>query len=409
MAETVRPAGGADSARHVVWQYDMAENLRVMQDHAASCSPLVHGDFVYVCTGNGRFKYTEKPFYPLTPSLIVLNKHTGQLVARDDEQIGEQLWRGQWSSPSLATVNGKARSFLPPATVSVTRLSRSIRRRRSLPTVGSRPRCAVRSCTSSTSKAKTPPGSPRGIRPQSSAGRVAKAGAAAGIPLFDRPAGHHAGRFHSDGQGARCADLEEDLVVRLPAPGIPKSPFMPTAAKGTAKTSLRYHRHAGLLPQPGLPGHRRGSDSWQQEQPRIPGLHRCDQDRRRYPERQSLELRPTEWGDHPGVDRRRVAVSIDGATTIYVGCRHRAEKHRSYALGRAITAWWVPRLGWSRTGKVFAGRSILPAEQDPEKTRHRRGIHRRQFGHAASPTCCLRCRVKDYGGVRPRGQMPQVK
>ena len=77
----------------------------------------MHGDFVYVCTGNGRFKYTGKPFYPLTPSLIVLNKHTGQLVARDDEQIGEQLWRGQWSSPSLATVSGKAQISLPPAMV----------------------------------------------------------------------------------------------------------------------------------------------------------------------------------------------------------------------------------------------------------------------------------------------------
>ena len=101
-------ASTTNSARHIVWRYDMAKNLHVMQDHVASCSVLVHGDFVYVCTGNGRFKYTDKPFYPLTPSLIVLNKHTGQLVARDDEQIGEQLWRGQWSSPSLAMVNGKA-------------------------------------------------------------------------------------------------------------------------------------------------------------------------------------------------------------------------------------------------------------------------------------------------------------
>jgi outer membrane protein assembly factor BamB len=101
-------AGSAGSARHIVWQYDMADTLHVVQDHVASCSVLVHGDFVYVCTGNGRFKTTERPFYPLTPSLIALNKHTGQLVARDDEQIGEQLWRGQWSSPSLATVNGKA-------------------------------------------------------------------------------------------------------------------------------------------------------------------------------------------------------------------------------------------------------------------------------------------------------------
>jgi outer membrane protein assembly factor BamB len=102
------PATESDSARHIVWRYDMAKLLHVSQDHVASCSVLVHGDFVYVCTGNGRYKYAGKPFYPLTPSLIALNKHTGQLVARDDEQIGEQLWRGQWSSPSLATINGKA-------------------------------------------------------------------------------------------------------------------------------------------------------------------------------------------------------------------------------------------------------------------------------------------------------------
>jgi outer membrane protein assembly factor BamB len=99
--------GSADPARFVVWRYDMAKAMHVMQDHVASCSVLIDGDYLYVCTGNGRYKYTSKPFYPLTPSFIALNKHTGQLVARDDEQIGEQLWRGQWSSPSLATVNGK--------------------------------------------------------------------------------------------------------------------------------------------------------------------------------------------------------------------------------------------------------------------------------------------------------------
>ncbi|HLX61181.1 MAG TPA: PQQ-binding-like beta-propeller repeat protein [Planctomycetota bacterium] len=102
------PSGTSDSTRGVVWRFDMAKVFNIMQHHVASCSVLVHGDFVYVCTGNGRFQTPDKPFYPLTPSLIALNKHTGQLVARDDEQIGEQLWRGQWSSPSLAMVNGKA-------------------------------------------------------------------------------------------------------------------------------------------------------------------------------------------------------------------------------------------------------------------------------------------------------------
>jgi len=102
--------GQVASAQHVVWRYEMAKILKIKQDHVASCSVLVHGDFVYVCTGNERNKQSSESssaYYPLTPSLIALNKHSGQLVARDDEQIGEQLWRGQWSSPSVATVNGK--------------------------------------------------------------------------------------------------------------------------------------------------------------------------------------------------------------------------------------------------------------------------------------------------------------
>ncbi|MBI5397041.1 MAG: PQQ-binding-like beta-propeller repeat protein, partial [Verrucomicrobia bacterium] len=43
-----------------------------------------------------------------SPSLVVFHKMTGQLVARDDEQIGEKLYRGQYASPSLGMVNGKA-------------------------------------------------------------------------------------------------------------------------------------------------------------------------------------------------------------------------------------------------------------------------------------------------------------
>ncbi len=102
----LQPSSAGMPAQPVVWRYDMAKTFDILQDHVACCSVLVHGDYVYVCTGNGRYKFAGKPFYPLSPSLIALNKHTGALVARDDEQIGEQLWRGQWSSPSFAMVHG---------------------------------------------------------------------------------------------------------------------------------------------------------------------------------------------------------------------------------------------------------------------------------------------------------------
>jgi len=92
----------------ILWRYDMFEKLEAYYHHTASSSVLVHGDYVYVCTGNGRSWVPGRiPFSPLTPSLVVFNKITGQLVARDDEQIGEQVYRGQYTSPSLGMVNGR--------------------------------------------------------------------------------------------------------------------------------------------------------------------------------------------------------------------------------------------------------------------------------------------------------------
>lgn len=106
-AKTDRTVVAQRSLKSILWRYDMFEKLKTYYHHTASSSVLVHGDYVYVCTGNGRSWIPGKiPFSPLTPSLVVFHKMTGQLVARDDEQIGEQVYRGQYSSPSVGVVNG---------------------------------------------------------------------------------------------------------------------------------------------------------------------------------------------------------------------------------------------------------------------------------------------------------------
>ena len=98
-----------NSLSSIVWRYDLWGTLNAYHHHTASSSVLVHGDYVYVCTGNGRSWVPGRiPYRPLTPSLVVFDKNTGQMVARDDEQIGEKLYRGQYSSPALGRVNGKA-------------------------------------------------------------------------------------------------------------------------------------------------------------------------------------------------------------------------------------------------------------------------------------------------------------
>jgi len=106
------------SLKSIVWRYDMWEKLKAYYHHTASSSVLVHGDYVYVCTGNGRSWVPGRiPYSPVTPSLVVFNKMTGQLVARDDEQIGERIYRGQYTSPSLGMVNGRAQILFAPGGV----------------------------------------------------------------------------------------------------------------------------------------------------------------------------------------------------------------------------------------------------------------------------------------------------
>jgi len=94
----------------VIWRFDMAA-LKVEPHNASNCSPLVHGDLLYVCTSQG-VEWTHKYVVnPEAPSVIVLQKQTGKLVARDDFGIGPDITHGQWSSLSTAKVGGRELGF----------------------------------------------------------------------------------------------------------------------------------------------------------------------------------------------------------------------------------------------------------------------------------------------------------
>ncbi len=95
----------------ILWRFDPMDELAVRPHNAASSSPLIHGDMLYVGTANGIDKTHTKALSPLAPSLIVLDKRTGRLVAADNEQIGTRLVHGQWSSPSLGRVGRKTLIF----------------------------------------------------------------------------------------------------------------------------------------------------------------------------------------------------------------------------------------------------------------------------------------------------------
>ena len=104
-----RPIPPGPSDADILWRYDMITGAAVWPHDASNCAVLVHGDMIYVGTANG--VDGEKCPFPDSPSLIVLDKRTGRLVARDDEKIGSRCFHGQWSSPSLGNVGGQTLVF----------------------------------------------------------------------------------------------------------------------------------------------------------------------------------------------------------------------------------------------------------------------------------------------------------
>ncbi|HID23546.1 MAG TPA: hypothetical protein EYP14_14275, partial [Planctomycetaceae bacterium] len=91
----------------IIWLFDMwAEGCMYPHDSAHS-SILIDGEYLYLNTGNGVDRTHRHVPAPHAPSLIVLDKRTGRLIARDGEQIGPRIFHCTWSSPALAEIGGR--------------------------------------------------------------------------------------------------------------------------------------------------------------------------------------------------------------------------------------------------------------------------------------------------------------
>lgn len=100
-------AGLKPSDGDIVWKYDLIRELDVVLHDVCGSTLLLQGDLLYACTSNGIDNLHDKVPRPLAPTLIVLDKKTGRLVARDDEKIGRRLLHCNWSSPCAGRVRGK--------------------------------------------------------------------------------------------------------------------------------------------------------------------------------------------------------------------------------------------------------------------------------------------------------------
>ncbi|MEI7910310.1 MAG: PQQ-binding-like beta-propeller repeat protein [Verrucomicrobiota bacterium] len=99
------PVGPTDA--DILWLTDLREAAGIWPHDASYGVPLLHGDFLYINSNNGVDNTHKVIRRPDAPSLIVLDKHTGRLVAKDDEPIGPDIFHNTYSSPTLGTVNGR--------------------------------------------------------------------------------------------------------------------------------------------------------------------------------------------------------------------------------------------------------------------------------------------------------------
>ena len=96
----------------VIWIYDLMAELDVFPHNLAAGSPLIVGDLVYASTGTGVDEAHINVPVPYAPSLVAVNKKTGELVW-DDATPDEQVLHGTWSNPSYAVIDGRPQVIFP--------------------------------------------------------------------------------------------------------------------------------------------------------------------------------------------------------------------------------------------------------------------------------------------------------
>ena len=94
-----------------IWQFDLTSGAGIWSHDAAHSSILIQGDYLYLNSGTGVDNTHKRIRTPDAPSLVVLDKRTGRLVAREDEHIAPNIFHCTWSAPSMATVNGRPLIF----------------------------------------------------------------------------------------------------------------------------------------------------------------------------------------------------------------------------------------------------------------------------------------------------------
>ena len=95
----------------ILWLFNLTAGAGIWSHDAAHSSILIRGNLLYLNTGTGVDNTHIRIRAPDAPSLVVLDKRTGRLVARDHEHIAPNIFHCTWSAPSAGEVNGRPLIF----------------------------------------------------------------------------------------------------------------------------------------------------------------------------------------------------------------------------------------------------------------------------------------------------------
>ncbi len=95
-----------NAAADIVWELDMCGRLGVFPHEATNSEVLAVGDLLMVSTSNGQNEGHTRVPSPRAPSLVAVDKRSGEVVWRA-VGAGQHVLHGQWSSPVAANVNGR--------------------------------------------------------------------------------------------------------------------------------------------------------------------------------------------------------------------------------------------------------------------------------------------------------------
>jgi outer membrane protein assembly factor BamB len=94
------------TAADIIWELDMCGRLGVFPHEATNSEVLPVGDLLMVSTSNGQNEGHTRVPSPRAPSLIAVDKRSGEVAWRA-VGAGAHVLHGQWSSPVAATVDGR--------------------------------------------------------------------------------------------------------------------------------------------------------------------------------------------------------------------------------------------------------------------------------------------------------------